>query len=191
VTDSPPASTTRPRPIWPLYLAAGLSFIPVLGFFWGSVAVTWGLVSSRPGAMRAVIIAATGALLNIVGMFVLVAVFSGRPEMQAANLEKARLDMEGIVVALEEFHEKEHSYPVSLPVLQAERGMLRPIQIFDLGPGILRLRVPQSFHYVVAPDGLSYDLFSVGPDGKPGTADDLRPLVPDSLRGRTGLRPPP
>jgi hypothetical protein len=191
MTDSPSPSTKRPRPIWPLYLAAVLSFIPFLGFFCGSVAVTWGLMSSRPGALRAVIIAATGALLNIVGLFVLVAVFSGRPEIQAANLERARLEMGDIVVALEEFHAKEHSYPVSLPALQVERGVLRPIPTLDLGPGILRFRVPQSFHYAVAPDGLSYDLFSVGPDGKPGTADDLRPLVPDSLRGRTGLRPPP
>ena len=58
-------------------------------------------------------------------------------------------------------------------------------------PGVLRMRMDRNYQYLVAPDGSGYRLFSVGRDGKPGTGDDIHPLVPDSLRGRTGLNPTP
>lgn len=181
-------SAEPPRPTWPLYLLAGLSFVPFLGFFVGSVAVSWGLISSRPGARRAVVIAGTGALLNAVGAVLLVTVLgSGNAVYREEYVLGVRQNLGELVLALEDYQASAHAYPESLQALQRARGPLRPLQILDLGAGLFR--VPQPFQYVLAPDGASYDLFSVGPDGKPGTDDDLRPLVPDSLRGRTGLRP--
>jgi hypothetical protein len=182
---------SRDRPVWPLYVLAVLAFTPVLGFFVGSVAVSWALLSTRRGARRALAIAATGALLNIVGIIVFMAVLGGNDQFQQANLAGIRRDLGEVVAALEEHHARTQSYPETLALLQLERGVLRPLQTMDLGPGVVHLRLPQPFHYVVAPDGSSYDLFSVGPDGKAGTPDDIRPLVPDSLRDKTGLRPVP
>lgn len=181
-------SAEPPRPNWPLHLLAGLSFVPFLGFFIGSVAVSWGLISSRPGARRAVAIAATGALLNAVGAVLLVTVLGpGNGLYREEYTRGVRENLGELVLALEDYQARAHSYPESLQALQRARGPLRPIQILDLGAGLFR--VPQPFVYVRASDGTGYELYSVGPDGKPGTEDDLRPLVPDSLRGRTGLRP--
>lgn len=182
---------TRDRPIWPLYLLAGLSFIPVLGFFVGSVALSWGLLSTRRGAGRAIAISATGALLNLVLVIVVSITMTRDPAFQQTNLQRIRQDLERVVLALEESHARSDAYPETLEALQRERGPLHPLQVIDLGPGVIRLAMPQQFHYIVAPDRSSYDLFSVGPDGKPGTNDDIRPVIPDSLRDRTGLRPQP
>lgn len=45
------------------------------------------------------------------------------------------------------------------------------------------------YQYHLAPDGGTYDLYSVGPDGRPGTDDDIRPVLPDSVAARSGYRP--
>lgn len=182
---------SQDRPVWPLYVLAVLAFVPVLGFFVGSVAVSWALLSTRRGARRALAIAATGALLNLVGIFVFMMMLGGNDQFQEASLRSVRHDLGQIVEALEEHHASANAYPASLAALQVERGLLRPIQTMDMGGGVMRLRMPQPYHYIVAPDGGSYDLFSVGPDGKPGTPDDIRPVLPDSLRGKTGFRPAP
>ncbi len=44
------------------------------------------------------------------------------------------------------------------------------------------------YDYRRSADGGSYDLFSVGADGIPGTADDLRPALPDSVLAHSGYR---
>ena len=182
-------ATPRARATWPLYLVAGLSFIPIVGFFIGSIAVSWGLVSGRPGARRAVAIAATGALLNAVGAVVLMstAARSGSSAVQQGYRGAVVQGLAEVVQALEEHRAKAHSYPESLQALQRARGALRPVQVFDLGAGVFR--IPRPFQYVVAPDGMSYDLYSVGPDGKPGTEDDIRPAAADSLPGKRGAPP--
>ncbi len=188
MSDSASAPARRPKPSWPLYLAAALSFVPVLGFFLGSIAVTWGLVSSRPGARRAVVIAGAGALLNIVGIFVIGALANRRPEVREAGILRIRENLGAIVVALEEQHALTHHYPRSLAAMNQARGVLHLLPIMETGPGLFQLRFTRNFQYILAADGLSYDLFSVGPDDKPGTNDDIRPLMPDSLVGKSGLR---
>jgi hypothetical protein len=188
-----PARPAPPsRPVWPLYLLAGLAFIPFLGFFVGSVAVSWGLMSSRTGARRATAIAATGAFLNIIALFVLAGTMArgnGSVAFREGYRQAIAQGLDEVVLALEEYRAKADTYPASLQELQRSRGPLRPVQIMDFGAGLLR--VPGPYQYVVAPDGRSYDLFSVGPDRKPGTDDDIRPVIPDSLQGKTGLRPSP
>ena len=50
------------------------------------------------------------------------------------------------------------------------------------------VRWPQDYQYELAPDGQTYTLFAVGVDGKPGTADDLYPDLPDSVARHSGYR---
>ena len=190
MTDPFAPPPRQPRPIWPLYVAAGLAFFPVFGFFWGSVAVSWGLVSSRPGARRAVVIAASGALLNLIGIFVYLSSSAGKGTYQVGYQLAIRRGMGDVVAALEEYHTQLHRYPETLGALNQERGPLHAVAIIDIGEGILHVDAARSYQYAVAPDGRSYMLFSIGPDGEPGTDDDIRPLVPDSLQGKTGLREP-
>jgi hypothetical protein len=177
-----------PKRAWPLFLVAALSFVPFLGIVFGGAGATWGLVSSRPRAIRAALIAMTGALLNIVAILLLGMGVGGKPGAALqARRDLTQTELLVVVVALEDYHTAEHAYPPSLQVLQRRMLPRRIVPTMDLSAGPLHL--PHEYRYVVAPDGESYDLYAAGPDNVAGTADDIRPLLPDSIRVRSGYRP--
>ncbi len=178
---------TEPKPRWPLFLLAGLSFIPVLGFFFGSLAAGWGLISSRPRALVAAAVGATGAVLNMAGLIALtIFTLRDRPEFAAAKLAATREGLREVVEALESYRDREGNYPADLNILVQQAGR-RPVYPVDPSAGFFP---PRFFEYRLGPDGLSYQLFSVGPDRQAGTEDDIYPELPDSLRDRAGLRRP-
>jgi hypothetical protein len=178
------------KPGWPLIVLAVLSFVPGLGVCFGSAAVTWGLLTERPRARLAIGIGAAGALLQILAFVVFFGASNqSSPLFRQAFTEMARQDLAEVVAALEAFRERESAYPPSLVELQRKLGFKRAVSILDQSAG-LSLR-PRLYQYRLAADGASYDLFAVGPDGEPDTADDIRPVLPDSLRARSGLRPSP
>lgn len=112
----------------------------------------------------------------------------GRAAFQQENRKGVEDNLLQVVRALEEHHAKAFSYPASLMILERVRNPLGGVPIYDFSAGILRFA---PYHYVLASDGQSYDLFSVGPDPKPYTKDDIRPVLPDSLRSKSGFRPAP
>ena len=176
------------KPAWPLVGLAVLSFVPGFVVFFGSAAVTWGLLTDRPRARLAIGIGAAGALLQIL---VFVVFFSSNQSsllFRQAFSEVARQDLADVVDALETYHRREHAYPPTLIELQRKLGFKRPVNILDHSAG-LSLR-PRLYQYRVGDDGAGYDLFAVGPDGEPDTADDIRLVLPDSLRKLSGLRSP-
>lgn len=185
----PPSPTpVQPRPAWPLFVLAALSYTPILGFFVGAVGVSWALMSSRQHALRAAAIAGTGALLNLVGIMVFgVYVAKGNPATDAALARAAREDLLELVTAIDEHHGEAGAYPVSLQFLQRRLMPLEIVNIYDQSAGVFSW--PRPYHYVIAPDEGSFDLFAVGPDGKAGTPDDIRPQLPDSVRPRSGYKP--
>jgi hypothetical protein len=178
------------KPAWPLLTLAVLSFVPGFGFFLGSIAVSWGLLSERPRAKLAVGIGAAGALVHLVAFGVFLATSNQRsPLFQRAFAEMTRQDLGGLVLALEAYHRRESAYPPTLLELQRKLGLRRPVNILDHSGGLSLDAAP--YRYRLAADGASYDLFAVGPDGRPDTADDIRPVLPDSLQQSSGFRPPP
>jgi len=181
-----PAPAKPAKAAWPLFLLAGLSIVPGLGFLLGSLAAGWGLVSSRPRALVAAGIGAAGALLNVAAL-ILFGFLADRntPGLAEARLQISRQQLGEVLTALEAFREEEGRYPPSLMVMQRKFGLRRPVPILDPAGGLFSMR---PFQYQLAPDGASYDLYSVGRDGQAGTEDDIRPEVPDSMRGRVGLR---
>jgi hypothetical protein len=177
------------RPAWPLFTAAVLAFIPVLGVFFGAFAATWGLVSSRRRAIVAAAIAMTGALLNIAGIIIFSlksGAGSGGAGMRRVHADLARRDMVKLVVALDAYHARERGYPSTLEALPGHMGAFR-VGLLDQSAGVFRAIADYQYH--MSPDGESYDLFGVGPDNKPGTADDVRPALPDSIKAHTGYLP--
>ncbi len=173
---------------WPLFLLAWLSLIPGIGFFLGSMAAGWGLVSSRPRALVAAGIGAGGALLNLIGLMVLGAyLLRDRPELAAAKVEATRQGLVEVVIALDAYRQQEGSYPSSLTILQRKLGFQRPVNVLDPSAGFLP---PKPYQYELAPDGQTYRVFSVGPDKALGTSDDIFPVLPDSLAARSGFRNP-
>jgi len=176
------------RPAWPLFVLAAFSFTPVLGFFVGAVGASWALMSSRQGALRAAAIAGTGALLNLVGMIVFGAFFvEANPVTEAALARVTQENLLELVIAIDGHHAEAGGYPASLQKLQRELMPLKIVNIYDQSTGVFSW--PRPYQYTIAPDEGSFDLFAVGPDRKAGTPDDIRPELPDSVRGRTGYRP--
>jgi hypothetical protein len=184
---------TDPRPrvkrSWPLFVLAAGAFIPALGLFLGAAAVTWGLVSSRPRAMLAVVIGGAGALLNLIGGVVAVWRMQREPWFAAANADGASRDLARLVGALEEYRAGNGRYPHGLQVFTELPLSLKLVNIQDNSAGVFRL-MPHPYQYRLAPDGRSYALFAVGADGKPGTVDDVVPALADSVARRSGYRPP-
>ncbi len=184
-----PTAPIGKKPAWPLLLVAGLSFVPVFGLFFGAAAVTWALISNRPRAKLSLLIAATGALLNLAVPFFVVLRMQHGETFARVEAQQTREDLTKLVSALQDYHGRAGRYPPSLQILVGIPVPTRLINIYDHAPGLLR--IPRFYEYHLSADGESYDLFSVGPDGVPHTADDIRPQLPDSLRDRAGYRPTP
>ena len=183
------ASPIGKKPAWPLLLVAGLSFVPGLGLFFAAAAVTWALISDRPRAKLGLAIAATGALLNLAGSFFVVLTMQHGEAFARIEAQQTREDLSKLVVALEDYYGRAGRYPPNLRVLVGTPIPTRLINIYDQAPGLFR--IPRVYEYHLSADGESYDLFSVGPDAVPHTADDIRPELLDSLRERAGYRPTP
>ncbi|MEP6688751.1 MAG: hypothetical protein ABJC36_10415 [Gemmatimonadales bacterium] len=181
---------TAPQPhskrSWPLFVLAGGGFIPALGLFLGAAAVSWGLVSSRPRAMLAAMIGAAGALLNLAGGMLIVWRMEGTPAFTAASSVSASRDLARLVGVLEEYRGANGRYPARLEVFAELPLVLKLVNIQDNSSGVFRR--PHNYQYRVAPDGRTYALSAVGGDGKPGTADDIFPSLPDSVARRSGYR---
>jgi hypothetical protein len=184
-----PASANR-KHAWPLLLVAGLAFVPVLGFLFGSAAVTWALVSDRPRRTLSLILGGTGAALNLAVPILMVVVSpQGRLLVQRAEIDQTRQDLTTVVTELERYHTRTGQYPPTLRVLVGYPIPSRLINIHDHSQSILRWN--RTYAYLVSDDGTTYDVFAVGPDGIPYTADDIRPEIPDSLRQTVGYRAGP
>jgi hypothetical protein len=182
------APAPKPKRAWPLLLLPALGFVPLFGVFLGAGALTWGLLSDRPRAKLAAILGASGALLNILGVMLLAVLYQHAPETNRAQAMLARRDLGQLVVELEHYRAQHSHYPANLQLLVGVPVPHVFVNTLDRTAGLLRL---QYYQYHVAPDGDSYDLFAVGPDGIPGTADDVRPELPDSVRRHSGYRPTP
>jgi hypothetical protein len=184
----PDPATTPAKSATPIYVLAGMSYIPLFGIILGAAGLTWGLLSSRPRAIRAGLIAGGGFLLNIVGIGVLTAFLAtdeGSIYDQARELA-AQQDLLTLVREIEEYRDANDEYPASLTALQKRPAMLRTINIYDRTAGVL---TPRVYVYERARDGSSYDLYSRGVDGEAGTPDDIRPALPDSVAARAGYQP--
>ncbi|HEV8357696.1 MAG TPA: type II secretion system protein GspG [Gemmatimonadales bacterium] len=174
---------------WPLFMLAALAFVPGVGFFCGAGAATWGLLSRRPRALVAAAIAGVGVVAQIVGFAAWLFFSAGRSQViNQALAEVARKDLVRLVRALEDYRAAKGAYPSSLTALAHRDLGSRSLQVYDQAAGVIHgLRL---YQYRVATDGMSFDLYSVGPDRIPGTEDDIRPVLPESLAAHSGYRPP-
>jgi hypothetical protein len=177
-------ATPTPKSSWPLLTLAGLSFIPGIGFLIGAVALTWALLSQRPRARLAGILAATGGALNFIGCIVVVLAMRHNPIMMEAQAAQTRKDLTMVVRELERFHTRKDRYPATLQELVGLPVPTTLVNIYDhSGP---MLTWSTAYRYRLAEDGRTYDLSAAGPDGKPDSDDDIRPVLPDSLLMNSG-----
>jgi hypothetical protein len=172
----------NPKRSWPLLLVSGCSLIPGLGFFFGAAGVSWGLVSARPRARLAVVLGATGALLNLIGGGLLMWRLQGQPGYAPVYAASSRADLNKLVVAIEGYRKDTGAYPTRLDVFGQLPYSLKLVNISDFSAGVFRR--PREYQYELSPDSRSYTLYGVGADGQPGTADDVYP----GLGAGTGQR---
>jgi hypothetical protein len=178
--------TARPKRSWPLLTLAASAFIPAFGFISGSIAVAWGLLSSRPRAKLAVAIGGLGALLQVVAGITLAWWAQNSPTVRETQAIGVARDLKHLVSDLDAFHDETGHYPATLLELVGKPIPIRMAPIYDQSAGLFRQRL---YEYRPASDGQTFDLFSIGPDGEPGTADDIRPALPDSVLRASGYRP--
>lgn len=181
---TPPAS--RPKSSWPLLLLAVTGFIPVLGFLTGSVAVTWGLMSSRPRARLATILGGIGAVGQLVLLVAIWVPYRNDPAFVEVRRRMALHDLYQIEQALGAYRQEHGSYPPSLGVLVGYPIRHTLMNLKDQGMGPLSL---EEYVYHRSPDGQSFELLSRGADGVAGTPDDLYPPPTDPLNRGTTSRP--
>lgn len=186
MTAAPTPASKSARPI---FILAGLGFLPGLGVVFGLAACIWGLIADRPRALVAAAIGAAGTLLNFAGC---VAVGYWAMERQGPGGFVGMLTSTELVLLVEELedhHERHQGYPATLRELDGSALGGPGVNIFDRALGLGNLTVP--YHYERSDDRRHYSLFSVGPDQLPATPDDIHPVLPDSLAARAGLLPPP
>jgi hypothetical protein len=164
---------TSAKRSWPLLLLASCSLTPGFGLLFGAAGVSWGLVSDRPRARLAVVLGATGALLNLIGGGLLLWHLQGQPAYTSVNAASSRADLNKLVAAIEGFHKETGVYPVRLAVFVQLPYSLKLVNIHDFSAGVFRR--PREYQYELSPDGRGYTLYGVGADGRPGTADDVYP----------------
>lgn len=177
-----------PKANWPLIALAATAFIPGLGFVLGAIALTWAMATSRSKARLAGILAVAGILVNAGLAVFAYQMMTGDPRVQEIRRRITADQLVEVVDALEEYRRKHGQYPARLGSLIAIPNPLHPLNIYDQSAGI---SVPMpTYQYLPSGRQDEYDLFAVGADGTAGTEDDIRPELADSVRIRTGFRPP-
>jgi len=149
-------------------LNARTSFEPP--FFFAAGAVSWGLVSNRRRARLAIILGAIGGLLAV-GEGVAVAMWASRSgEWSTAQQELIREDLRRVAAAIDAYRTGTGQLPPDLATL-ARPGSGDPfLNIIDRSASLFSM---SPFKYTRL-EGGAYDLYAVGKDGLPNTADDIR-----------------
>lgn len=173
--SQPVPLSAKPRgSSWPLLLLAGLSLIPVLGFFFGVAAACWGLVTDRPRGILAAALGGAGALLNIAVIAVLGTSLANRTHSGGISSMIAQTELDTLVTHLDQYHVDHQRYPERLADLPRP-ALGKALPTIDHSIGLFNLTT--EYWYRVAEDGSSYDLRGVGKDGEAETTDDVLPTV--------------
>lgn len=171
----------------PAYVVAGLSFIPLLGFFIGIAAVIWGLVTPKRGGKLLAAIGAGGMAFTVAvygGLFYFGFVQRGGI-YDHLRLQLAQSQLNRLVPVIEFYKVGSGSYPESLEQLAALQPKDSMIFVYD--PSDKNFGATPRYFFYQRVDADHYYLRSVGPDGLPFTADDIVPQVDPKFAGKTGL----
>jgi hypothetical protein len=126
-------------------------------------------------------------LLNFAGCAALV-YRSNQRTGTSLPVEMAKLDLAELARDLGAYHARHHRYPASLTELRTGPWWIRSRNLYDRSIGVFNLTRP--YQYRPSPDRQRYTLFAVGPDGQPGTADDLYPPGPEPVAQQPSLGRP-
>jgi hypothetical protein len=185
-----PVPDPKPKGAGPILILGALGFVPFLGVPFGFAALCWGLISDRPRAVRAAVLGATGMVANFAACAGLAWWSAERvtPGLGGFGAIMARAELVQVVQELEQFRRARGHYPERLTELRVGPLQTPAPNIYDKALGIFNRTRPYQYYRDLGDD--SYQVFSVGPDGKSGTADDIWPILTDSVLAHSGLRRP-
>jgi hypothetical protein len=173
---SPASSPEKTPPYW----LAVFCLIPVLGFFAGILILILGLIKYKNKLFP--ILGGIGIALNITicTMFIYQAVKKWHPFRDSFSMV-SEMQLETLVKDIEYYKVKNGQYPDSLPQLRKSDKTVSihdPLQTEWSGPNA---------RYNYKKIGEKYTVFSSGPDGIPGTKDDIYPNIEVSDSSKIGF----
>ena len=166
----------------------GASFIPLLGLPLGIVSIVYGLMKRKEGGLPLVFLGAGGILLTVVLYSTLF--YKGFVERGGAfdelKSQLAQTQVTSVVKDLEFYKLQNGKYPEDLKAL-VQKDAKNPVFIYE---PFFRLGATESkpFVYELIDQGKHYYLYSRGPDGIEGTADDIFPAVSEQESEKIGYR---
>ena len=157
------------------YVIAWLSFIPIIGLIFGTIAVSLGLCLKRAGRFKVIGIGLIGIFFTI-GLMSLLTNYAFEGTFIRGKLTQLILD--NIQVNVENYKIKYGEYPESLEGLKkisSDGAADFTYDLMDIKGGFS----PKQLYYKKV-DNTHYYLRSLGVDGIPFTDDDMLPQLPVS-----------
>jgi hypothetical protein len=165
------------------YVIGGLSYVPILGILFGSVAVIWGFVTRREDGRVLALEGLGGIAVNVVCLGALL-YFGASHDIEARTI-RARQAITSVMYAVEFYKIQEGQYPADLYALQqAMPDDLKPMILDPMKEQALGSE--RAFHYRII-DEHHYSLRGAGADGLLSTGDDIVPIKEFANRTAGGL----
>ena len=181
--DQPETVGTLPTVI------AALSFIPLLGVFFGVIAILWGLITRKAKRLRLILLGVGGILFTVLiygSLFYFGFVQRGGIYDQLRG-DLAKQNLTELVRVIEMYKLQHGSYPRSLRSINQSRSRSTEPSVMITDVSSMRLgNTPREYYYELI-DRDHYYLLGLGEDGRPFTADDLLPKLKTTAHSKVGL----
>ena len=171
---------------FPLVMAS-MSFIPMIGVLFGSIALIWGACSSNKEAKKLVVLGACGIGFNaiLIGMLVYYLFIQKGALLTPVVSERETVQLTSLVKSVEFYRVQHGHYPESLQKLNDDSSptsVVASTSLFVITHDFARI------HYELKDsDQTHYYLLNVGKDGKPFTGDDVVPSLQLAPGSQVGL----
>lgn len=191
--DSTNATNSR-RPLGAFpFVLAGLSFIPLVGVFFGLISIGWGIVTHRAGGGKLALIGAGGIGFSVLvygGLFYFG--FEQRGGLyDHLRTTLAQTNLNSLVKSIEYYRITNGEYPDTLDELKQSLPKDSIEAAFLIDPRLTVIKGGTQYFYYKKADANHYYLRGVGSDGGPFSPGALVPQVPKGGAGVGLLTTPP
>lgn len=172
------------------YVLGGVSFIPLLGVFFGIIVIIWGIIKIKQKGWRLILIGVCGILFTVIlysTLFYKGFVERGGiyDELKSGMTQTLLTDL---VKQIEYYKIQNGKYPKSLKELASKKQHESFTFIQDPTQIDLKTKEPPLFHYELINEGNNYVLFSKGFDRTSNTNDDIHPVISEEEMKNIGYR---
>ena len=169
------------------FVIGGLSFIPLLGVFFGVVSIIWGLVTKKQRGKLLAVVGGCGIVFTIIiyGALFYFGFMKRGGIYDDLRSDLAKTTITSLVQSIEFYKVQNGNYPESLEVLRKSLAKNAFVSIYDT-TDVKLAGQPRLFYYEIV-DSNHYYLLGVGSDGQPFTQDDLIPEVNVGPESKIGL----